>query len=50
MISRFYHRLPGPPAIRVFVFAMILVIGLVLLGLFYEWLGSAFLDSGGQIG
>jgi len=50
MIFRFYHRLPGPAAIRILILTVIVVVSLVLLGLFYEWLGSTFLDSGGQIG
>jgi len=28
----------------------LLLVTLALLGLFYEWLGSTFLDTGGQIG
>lgn len=50
MIPRFYRRLPGPAALRILIFALIVVVGLVLLGMSYEWLGSAFLDSGGRIG
>ena len=50
MIPRFYHRLPGPAALRILILTMIVVCALVLVGLFYEWVGSTFLDSGGQIG
>ena len=50
MIPRFYHRLPGPTALRMLIVTVIVVAGLVLLGLTYEWVGSTFLDSGGQIG
>ena len=50
MIARFYRRLPGPPAVRMLLLAVIVVVVLVLLGLFYEWVGSTFLDTGGRIG
>jgi len=50
MIPHFYRRLPGPAALRILIFTVIVVAVLVLLGLFYEWLGSAFLDTGGRIG
>lgn len=50
MISRFYNRLPGPAALRVVLSILIVVATVVLLGLFYEWIGSTFLDTGGQIG
>ena len=50
MIRRIYDRLPGPSAVKVLLFVVAIVITLALLGLFYEWLGSTFLDTGGQIG
>lgn len=50
MISRLYHRLPGPTVVRVLILTVIIVVSLVLLGLLYEWIGSTFLDSGGRIG
>ena len=50
MIRRIYDRLPGPPVVKVLLFVVAVVITLALLGLFYEWLGSTFLDTGGQIG
>ena len=50
MIGRFVAALPGPPAVRVLIFTVIVVGSLALLGLFYEWLGSTFLDTGGSIG
>jgi hypothetical protein len=50
MIRRIYDRLPGPPAVKVLLFVVAALITLALLGLFYEWLGSTFLDTGGQIG
>ena len=50
MISHIYQRLPGPPAVRILLFILLVLVTLALLGLFYEWLGSTFLDTGGQIG
>ena len=50
MIARLYRRLPGPETLRILIVAVIAVASLVLLALFYEWLGSTFLDSGGRIG
>ena len=50
MIRRIYDRLPGPPVVKVLLLVVAVVITLALLGLFYEWLGSTFLDTGGQIG
>ena len=50
MISRIYHRLPDPSAVRILLFILLVLVTLALLGLFYEWLGSTFLDTGGQIG
>jgi len=50
MIARLYHRLPGPTAVRMLLFTIGVLITLALLGLSYEWLGSTFLDTGGQIG
>jgi hypothetical protein len=49
-MRRWYRRLPGPAALRVaiLVVAAAAVAALLLLG--YEWLGRAFLDSGGTIG
>ncbi len=49
MISWVYHRLPGPPAVRLLLFVLLAVVTLTLLVLFYEWLGTTFLDTGGQI-
>ena len=50
MISRIYHLFPGPPAVRAVLFTLAVLASLALLVLFYEWLGSTFLDTGGTIG
>jgi hypothetical protein len=50
ILARIYRRLPGPAAVRVAQAVALVVVTLALLGLFYEWLGSTFLDNGGRIG
>lgn len=50
ILARLFARLPGPTAVRVLQAALLVMATLALLGLFYEWLGSTFLDTGGQIG
>lgn len=50
MISRIIGRLPGPFAVRALLAVLAVAVTLVLLGLFYDWVGSALLDTGGQIG
>lgn len=50
MIRRVCHRLPGPAALRVAIVVMLAAAVLALLLLGYEWLGRAFLDSGGTMG
>ena len=42
--------LSGRKAVRLEVRSLIVVVSLALLTLFYEWLGSKFLDTGGSIG
>ena len=50
MIARIYRWFPGPPLLRAVLFTLAVLVTLALLGLFYEWVGSSFLDTGGQIG
>ena len=50
MIRRMYRSLPGPTPLRVATSAVILVIFLIALHFFYEFLGSSFLDTGGTVG
>ena len=50
IFSRIFNRLPGPTAARVLQAIGLVLITLALLGLLYEWAGSTFLDTGGQIG
>jgi hypothetical protein len=50
MIRRLYHALPGARAVRVALLIVIAAATIVLLVVFYEWLGVTLLDSGGRIG
>jgi len=50
MVRAIYRVLPGRKAVRFAVVSLIVVASLALLALFYEWLGSTFLDTGGSIG
>ncbi len=50
IVARLLARLPGPPAARAVQAVLLVMATLALLGLFYEWLGGMFLDTGGQIG
>lgn len=50
IVARLFSRLPGPPAARALQAVLLVMATLALLGLFYEWLGGMFLDTGGQIG
>ncbi len=50
MISRLFSSLPGPTYVRVLQMIVIAAASLVLLILCYEWLGNAFLDTGGRVG
>lgn len=50
MIRRLYHALPGGPAVRVIVMAVIAAAAVAVLVVFYEWLGATVLDSGGTVG
>jgi hypothetical protein len=45
-----YRRLPGPAPLRVAIVVLVVAAALALLLAGYEWLGRAFLDSGGTIG
>ncbi len=49
-MTGWYHRLPGPAALRVAVVVVAAAALLALLLLGYEWLGRVFLDSGGTMG
>lgn len=50
MIRRLYESLPGPATVRLAEMAIIGAVVVVLLVVFYEWVGSTFMDSGGTIG
>jgi hypothetical protein len=50
VIRRIFALLPGPTWARSIQAAMLVVVSLLLLILFYEWVGNTFLDSGGTVG
>lgn len=50
MIRRIYEALPGPSPIRILVMTLIALGLLAGLLVFYEWLGTTLLDSGGTMG
>ena len=50
MIRRFYHALPGVPAVRFGLMVVIAAAATALLIVFYDWLGTTLLDSGGGMG
>ncbi len=45
-----YRSLPGPTPVRVLISLVILVVFLIALHFFYEWVGNSFLDTGGTVG
>ncbi len=47
MIGRF-SALPGPVKVAVVTLAVVVVVAALLL--FYDWLGTSLLDSGGTVG
>jgi hypothetical protein len=49
-MTGWYHRLPGPAALRVAIVVLVAAATIALLLLGYEWLGRVFLDSGGSMG
>lgn len=50
MIRRAYRSLPGPTPVRVFTSVVALMVFLIALHFFYDWLGNSFLDTGGTVG
>jgi len=49
VIRRIYRTLPGPTPVRVIEAIILIVVALLLLNLFYNWLGSTYLDPGGTV-
>jgi hypothetical protein len=49
-MTRWFDRLPGPPAVRLAIVVVLAAAAAALLLLGYEWLGRLFLDSGGTMG
>ena len=48
-MKRFILRLPGPMPVKIVVFAAIVVVALVGLFFFFDWIGTSLLDTGGTI-
>ena len=49
-MTGWYHRLPGPTALRVAIVVVLAAASAALLLLGYEWLGRLVLDGGGTMG
>lgn len=50
MIRRIWRVLPGPMAVRVVQATVLALVFLVVLHLFYNWLGNVLIDQGGTVG
>lgn len=49
MIRRIYGALPGPTPVKIIESMLLIVIALLVLNVFYNWLGNTYLDPGGTI-
>ncbi|MEN8114331.1 MAG: hypothetical protein ABFS21_08075 [Actinomycetota bacterium] len=49
-MKRWFLSLPGPMALKIVIAAVIVIVALVALFAFYDWLGTSLLDTGGTIG
>ena len=50
MITRTWRILPGPLPVRIVEAIVLVLVVLVLLHFFYDWLGNTILDQGGTVG
>jgi len=50
VLKRLFNSLPGPMPVRVLISVAVVLVALVALSFFYDWLGTTFLDPGGTIG
>ena len=48
-MRRLFAQLPGPPAVRVLIAAVLVVMVLIAVFFLFEWAGD-LLDSGGVVG
>jgi hypothetical protein len=48
-MKRFILRFPGPMPVKIILFVAIVVVALVGLFFFYDWIGTSLLDTGGTI-
>ncbi|NND01582.1 MAG: hypothetical protein HKN91_02245 [Acidimicrobiia bacterium] len=49
MIRRIYAALPGPTPVKIAEALILVVIALLVLNVFYNWLGTTYLDPGGTV-
>ena len=49
-MARLFRMLPGPVPVQAFLAVLIVLVLLVALHFFYEWLGDLLFDSGGAVG
>lgn len=49
-MRRIYRALPGTTPVKVATSIVLVIIALIILNFFYEWVGNTFLDSGGTVG
>ncbi|MEN8234040.1 MAG: hypothetical protein ABFR89_03875 [Actinomycetota bacterium] len=49
-MKRWFLSLPGPMAVKIVIAAVIVIVALVALFYFYDWIGTNLLDTGGTIG
>jgi len=49
-MKQWFLGLPGPMALKVVMAVVAVLVGLVALFFFYDWIGANMLDSGGTIG
>ena len=50
MIRGIWRILPGPTVVRVVQATILTLVFLILLNLFYDWLGTVLIDQGGTVG
>ena len=48
-MKRLILRLPGPMPVKIILFAAIVIVALVALFFFDDWIGTSLLDTGGTI-
>ena len=49
-MKQWFLGLPGPMALKIVIAVVAVIVGVVILFFFYDWIGTNMLDSGGTIG